>query len=178
MRRIYTAVTPEPALTSATLSARSTHPTEQPNSITPHVKKDQCDLLISFPTPAESTTMPTVVSNSLSSVRIRQSTGKAVIEKATPAKSMKYVNLMLSLMNCLYRGTESPAPMPKGSTIPARATVADSRAFFLITVLSISSPTRKRKRHKPMLAVRLRNGLESEGNMCSVKPGMRPVVRY
>lgn len=67
---------PEEALTSATDSARSVQPT------------------ISFPTPADRTTIPTVVSTSLSSVRMRQRTGKAVIEYATPVKSMKLVNLI------------------------------------------------------------------------------------
>ena len=76
-RRIQSAMRPEPALTSATESARSVQPT------------------ISLPTPAESTTIPTVVSRILSSVRIRQRTGNAVIEYATPVKSMKLVNLTL-----------------------------------------------------------------------------------
>lgn len=73
VKRIYKAVSPDPAFTRATLKAKSVHPT------------------ISFPTPADRTTIPTVVSKSLSSVRIRHSTGNAVIENATPAKSMKYV---------------------------------------------------------------------------------------
>jgi hypothetical protein len=41
---------------------------------------------ISLPTPGERTTVPTVVSRSFSSVRMRQRTGKAVIEYVTPAK--------------------------------------------------------------------------------------------
>jgi len=43
----------------------------------------------------------------------------------------------------------------------------------MITV-SISSPTRKRKRHRPMLATRERYDIDSVGKMCSEKPGMRP----
>lgn len=53
------AVIPLPALTKATHSARRIQPTT------------------SLPTPAESTMMPTGVDSSFSSVRIRQSTGKA-----------------------------------------------------------------------------------------------------
>lgn len=64
------AVIPDPlppaeALTRATVKARRTHPTT------------------SFPTPAERTTIPTVVSRSLSSVMIRHRTGKAVMDMAT-----------------------------------------------------------------------------------------------
>jgi hypothetical protein len=70
-RTMYNAVIPVDALTSATERARSVHPT------------------ISFPTPAERTQTPTVVSRSLSSVRILQSTGKAVIEYATQQNNIK-----------------------------------------------------------------------------------------
>lgn len=71
VNNMYRAVNPEPALTSATLSANNVQP------------------MISFPTPAERTTIPTVVSSSFSSVKIRHRTGNAVIEYATPVKSMK-----------------------------------------------------------------------------------------
>ena len=74
VRRIHKAINPDPALTSATESARRVHP------------------IISLPTPAERTTIPTVVSSNLSYVRIRQSTGKAVMEYATPVNNMKCVN--------------------------------------------------------------------------------------
>ena len=50
---------------------------------------------ISLPTPADKTTMPTVVSKIFNSVRIRHSTGNAVIEKATPENNMKYVHFTL-----------------------------------------------------------------------------------
>jgi hypothetical protein len=63
--RMYTAETPLSALTKAMVKARRIQPTT------------------SLPTPAERTIWPTLVSRSLVSVRIRQSTGKAVIE-ATP----------------------------------------------------------------------------------------------
>jgi hypothetical protein len=73
--RIHRAVSPEVALTRATASASRLQPTT------------------SLHTPADRTTMPTVVSRSFSAVRMRQRTGKAVIENDTPVKSMKYVYL-------------------------------------------------------------------------------------
>jgi hypothetical protein len=69
--RIYTAVTPEEALTSAIVSARRIQP------------------ITSFPTPAERTIWPTRVSSSLVSVRMRHRTGNAVMLMATPVKSRK-----------------------------------------------------------------------------------------
>jgi len=69
--KIHTAVSPLPEFTSATLRASKIHP------------------MISLPTPAEMTTTPRVVSNSLSSVRMRHNKGNAVIEYATPVKSIK-----------------------------------------------------------------------------------------
>ena len=56
VRRTQRALNPDEALTSATVSANKIQPTT------------------SFPTPAARTTTPTVVSNNLSSVRIRQRT--------------------------------------------------------------------------------------------------------
>lgn len=178
MNKIHRAVRPDPALTSATLSASNIQPT------------------MSFPTPAERTTIPTVVSRSFSSVRIRHKTGNAVMEYATPVKSMKSVNLTLELINVWYNGTDKAAPspakilvsaksigeifgemkvcIPKGKHIPARAMVTDVRALRLIIAVSISRPTRNKNKHSPMLAVSDRYGLESSGKMCSVKPGIRP----
>ena len=69
----HAAVSPLPAFTSATLRASKIHP------------------MISLQTPADRTTIPTVVSSSLSSVRMRHNKGNAVIEYATPVKSMKVV---------------------------------------------------------------------------------------
>ena len=97
VRRIHKAVSPEPAFTKATLKAKSTHPT------------------ISFPIPADKTTMPTVVSRSLSSVRMRHNTGNAVIENATPANSMKCVNSTVLSTNRLYNGIDRMVPRPKAA---------------------------------------------------------------
>ena len=69
----HTAVSPLPAFTSATLRASKIHP------------------MISLQTPADRTTIPTLVSSSLSSVRMRHNKGNAVIEYATAVKSMKVV---------------------------------------------------------------------------------------
>jgi len=66
----YNAVIPDPLFTSATQRASSTHPTT------------------SFPTPAASTVTPTGVPSKLSSVRIRHSTGNAVILNAVPINSI------------------------------------------------------------------------------------------
>jgi len=129
---------------------------------------------MSFPTPAERTMIPTVVSRSFSSVKMRQRTGKAVIEYATPINNMKWVNAISGLTNSLYTACAIPAPIPKGKAIPARATVAERRAFLLITPESISSPTMNRKRQSPMCATRLRYERDASGKMCSVNPGIRP----
>ena len=80
-RRMYRASTPAPPFTRATERAKSVQP------------------IMSFPTPADSTTIPTVVSRSLSSVRMRHRTGKAVMEYATPVNSIKFVNLIDGSMN-------------------------------------------------------------------------------
>ena len=59
---------------------------------------------------------------------------------------MKLVNLTDESMYVWYRGTASNAPNPKGIVIPAKAIGRECRAFFLITLVSISNPTMKRKR--------------------------------
>src|SRR6266550_9152292 len=69
LNRTQRADKPEDALINATVSTRRIHPTT------------------SLATPAESATTPTVVSSIFNSVKIRQSTGKAVIPTATATKS-------------------------------------------------------------------------------------------
>lgn len=71
IRNVHKAVRPDDAFTNATANASRLQP------------------MTSFATPADSTMSPTVVSSSLSAERIRQRTGKAVIEYETPMKSMK-----------------------------------------------------------------------------------------
>ena len=133
--KIHSAVSPLPAFTSATLRASNVHP------------------MMSLPTPADNTTIPTVVSSSLSSVRMRHSTGKAVIENATPVKSMKWVyDTSDASMKWRYKGIASAAPSPNGMATPAAATETESRTLRRMIAMSISSPTRKRKRQRPMSA--------------------------
>ena len=60
------------------------------------------------------------------------------------------------------------------TTIPAKETVVDNLALRFMTPASISSPTRNKKRERPMFATKERYGLDSVGNMCSVNPGIRP----
>ena len=71
--RIHKAVRPDPALTRATLNARRVQPTGAERK---HFTRNTTtggrlceDLPISFPTAAERTAMPTVVSSNLSSVK-------------------------------------------------------------------------------------------------------------
>lgn len=101
--KMYNAVRPDPAFTSATLRASNTQPTFATFRIL-ETRGSDAHVLISFPTPADNTTIPTVVSRSLSSVRIRQRTGNAVMENATPTKSIKFVNFTFSsgVTNSLY----------------------------------------------------------------------------
>lgn len=141
-KRTQRAVRPEDALTRATLSANRTQPTT------------------SFPTPAESVTTPTVVSSKRVSVRIRQSTGKAVIPIATATNKMKYPLLTDSCTNSLYSGTASAAPRPKGRISPTALMVMAARALRLINRVSISRPTRKRKNTRPIFAVRVSRGMD------------------
>lgn len=58
--------------------------------------------------------------------------------------------------------------------IPAKETVRDNLAFRLMTPASISSPTKNKKRQRPIFADRERYGLDWVGNTCSVNPGIRP----
>lgn len=97
-----------------------------------------------------------------------------MIEYATHVKSMKSVNGTSDEMNWRYSGTLRPAPRPKGIAIPAKATVTAFFAFFRMMDASISRPTKNRKRQRPMFAVSDRNGLDEDGNTCSVNPGTRP----
>lgn len=63
---------------------------------------------------------------------------------------------------------------PNGKAMPASDTIADRRALRLMILASISRPTMKRNRQRPILATRDKYGSDWEGNMCWVKPGIRP----
>ena len=107
VNKIQSAINPDPARTRATESANKVHPT------------------MSFPIPADNTTIPTVVSKSFSSVKIRQSTGNAVMENAIPVNNMKCVNLTDWSTKVLYNGAAKVAPNANGIAMPAIATVAE-----------------------------------------------------
>ena len=154
--RIHIAVRPEPAFTSATLRASRVQP------------------MMSFPTPAESAMIPTCVSSNLNSIRTRQRTGNAVMEYATPVKSMKWLKWTEESMKWWYKGMERRVPRPNGRAIPAKDTITDMRALRLMTPMSISRPTMNKNRQRPISATRERYGRDTGGKMCSVKPGILP----
>lgn len=156
VRKVHRAVRLDVAFTNETASASKVQP------------------MTSFATPAERTMRPTVVSSSLSAVRIRQRTGKAVIENETPMKSVRKLGLVVSLTRRWYMAMDVPHPTPNGSSTPARDTATDKRAFRRMIPGLISRPIMKRKRHSPIFAVRDRYGSELGGKIWFVKPGTRP----
>lgn len=156
VRNVHRAVRPDVAFTNATANASRLQP------------------MTSFATPADSAIRPTVVSSSLSAERMRQRTGKAVIENETPMKSIKILKLADEGMKLWYIATDIPHPMANGKTTPDRATTVDKRAFRRRRLGSISRPMMNRKRQSPIFAVRDRNGIEFAGKMWFVKPGIRP----
>ena len=94
---------------------------------------------------------PMSVVNSFSSARMRASTGKAVIESATPMKTRNGA-AGTPLLTVDRSTTETPMPRMNGSDIPASAM---AKAFFPVrrmARMSSSRPTRKRKKRSPMLA--------------------------
>jgi hypothetical protein len=126
-----------PVLTNATLRVSRIHPTKCFMRKGGLARKFNENIPISFPTTAERTTVPTLVSRRFRSVRMRQRTGKAVTEDPTPVNNMKSNNMksvktISGLINSLYTACGIPAPIPKGKIIPAMVTVADRRAFRLV----------------------------------------------
>jgi hypothetical protein len=89
---------------------------------------------------------------------------------------VKLVPGVIGSTNLLKMSLAIPAPIEKGKSIPPSEIMSDVRALFRIEVISISNPTRKRKRTSPILAVKLKKGSESLGKMCSVKCGIRPRI--
>ena len=126
-----------------------------------------------LPTPAKRKTI-TVVSRSFSSVTMRQRTGKAVIECATPVNDMEWVKTISWLINSLYTACAIPAPAPKGKMIPTKEMMVEKQAFLLITSASMSRPTRERNRQSPIFATRLRYERDAKGKMYFVSPGIPP----
>lgn len=157
--RTHKAARPEPLLTRATQRARRIQPTT------------------SFPTPAASVVTPTSVCRRFSSDKMRQSTGKAVMDKAVPMKrayTPKAIGAVEStLWKALYRPQATPHPRPKGRIMPASPTLRATRQLDVNMRMSTSSAMRKRKRIRPKLAELFRTGIEAAGKMASLKPGIR-----
>lgn len=71
---------------------------------------------------------------------------------------------------------ETPAPKANGSAIPVSEMAKLFRILFFNMRGSSSSPTRKRKRTRPKLDMRLRNGRDGLENIVSEKYGMWPML--
>lgn len=69
-----------------------------------------------------------------------------------------------------------PMPMANGRMMPPIEMIPELLAFRLMTSMSISRPTKNKKRTSPIVAVRLRYGLDSSGKMRSAKPGTLPIT--
>ncbi|PKU79131.1 hypothetical protein MA16_Dca000475 [Dendrobium catenatum] len=94
---------------------------------------------------------PMSVVRSFSSARIRASTGKAVMDRATLMKTRKAGPRTPSAM-LLRRTKDVPMPRRKGREMPA--TMMERARFPMRRreLRPISRPTRKRKKRRPMLA--------------------------
>ncbi|KAJ8433381.1 hypothetical protein Cgig2_019171 [Carnegiea gigantea] len=94
---------------------------------------------------------PISVLISLSSAKILASTGKAVTARATPMNRMKVASCLnlcsLSMMRLKVQ------PIAKGRIMPPIAKLIAFLPVRLITARSISTPMRKRKYRRPMLAI-------------------------
>ena len=65
-------------------------------------------------------------------------------------------------------------PRPNGRAIPANDIMNDMRALRLTILVSISRPTMKRNKQRPISATKVRYGMDTAGKMLSVKPGILP----
>ncbi|KAG0473589.1 hypothetical protein HPP92_015446 [Vanilla planifolia] len=120
----------------------------------------------SFTTAADMAVRPISVLRSLVSARMRARTGNAVTESVTPRKRRK--GTWWTLCEISWRNTkEEIVPMRKGSDMPATAITSGRRPMWSITLASISTPTRKRKRMRPMCATVSRVKILRSGNTVS-----------
>ena len=101
---------------------------------------------ITLPTPAERTTVPTVMSRNF----LRQNAVEDKDRMCQPGEQHGVSEKISGLINSLYTAYAMPAPMPKVKIIPATTTVVERRAFLLITSASTSRPTSKRNRQNPI----------------------------
>lgn len=110
--------------------------------------------------------------SSLSSAKMRASTGNAVTDRATPRKRMKVPWLPPWCFGCKMK--EKETPMMKGRIMPATAMARAFLPIRRITVRSISTPTRKRKYRRPTFAIVSRTMTLLRGKMVLAKALLWP----
>nr|KYP70782.1 hypothetical protein KK1_010015 [Cajanus cajan] len=109
---------------------------------------------------------PTRVVRSLSSAKMRASTGKAVMESATPMKTRNCAKAAWSAPGrVLRRRRATPMPQTNGREIPTAAMVKALEPERRMARRSSSRPTRKRKKRSPMVATDSSVGVLHEGNI-------------
>ncbi|KAF1897661.1 hypothetical protein Lal_00032418 [Lupinus albus] len=139
-------------------------PSLSPDKATARANKIQAAM--SLNAAAAMAVSPTRVVRSLSSAKIRASTGNAVMESATPMKTMNCANPTLSTpLTVLRRMMATPMPHMNGREIPATAMLNALLPLRRIEFKSSSRPTRKRKKRRPMLATDSRIGVLHDGKM-------------
>jgi hypothetical protein len=139
---------------------------------------------------------PTGVMSSFSSVKIRQSTGKAcsnvsrtrnlnlwvltVIAIATPMNNMNTAKLICTVsgssLNSLYSPTAIAHPIANGIAILAKPTLSAIFQFDNRNRRSTSSPMMNKNKVRPRFATKLRLVIDSAGKMDCLKPGIRPMT--
>jgi len=118
---------------------------------------------------------PTSVVRSLSSARILARTGKAVMERATPMKSIKGKR-SAPLDIVARRAMEVAIPRRKGIMIPQMAMPRALRPVRRIARMSSSSPTRNKKNRRPMLASVSRTVMLFSGKTAFKNFSFRPIA--
>jgi hypothetical protein len=132
-RRTYTDTNGEPVQDSAMASASRIH------------------AVTSFTAAAGMAMRPRSVVRSLSSARMRTSTGNAVMESATPMNTTSGPR-DASGHTAARSATEAPTPSENGRGMPATAMARAVRPMRRSEDGSSSRPTRNRKKSRPMLA--------------------------
>eukprot|EP00906_Rhabdomonas_costata_P030237 RCo042720 len=123
-----------PELISATVSARRTQAVTSSTAA--------ADIVI----------CPTGVWINFRSVKIRASTGKAVMLIATPKNSTKVLYRDNPSPSWVYKAYEEAAPKPKGTAMPLIEIIAACFPVFRKEAGFSSIPTRNRKKMSPMFA--------------------------
>ena len=81
-----------------------------------------------------------------------------------------------SWLNWLYSPQDMAHPKPNGNAIPATPTLTASLQLLTKYLKSTSKPTRNKNNTSPRFATSDRFGIDSVGNIASVKPGIRPMT--